>query len=74
MTPTQTLAAADDKDSAKKQNQVCEANFYSAELTLLQNAREEALRLFRLAANDCPKGFFEWEGAHAEVKALGATP
>ena len=66
------LAAADDPDPTKKREQVCEANFYSGELALLKGAKDQATRLFRLAASDCPKSFVEWEGANAELKALGA--
>jgi hypothetical protein len=33
----------------------------------------EARRLFGLAAADCPKSFIEYEGARAELKALGAS-
>jgi tetratricopeptide (TPR) repeat protein len=67
-TPEQTLAAADTK------SRVCEANFYGAELALLQNAREQALRLFRLAANDCPEFDMEGVAARAELKSLGEAP
>jgi lipoprotein NlpI len=74
MTLTAVLAAADDKDPKTKQGQVCEANFYSGELALLQGVKDEAIRLFRLAANDCPKDFVEWGAANAELKALGITP
>jgi tetratricopeptide (TPR) repeat protein/DNA-binding winged helix-turn-helix (wHTH) protein len=73
LTPAKTLAAADDNDPARKQNQVCEVNFYAAELALLQNAKAEALRLFRLADDSCPKYFIEREGARAELRALGAA-
>jgi lipoprotein NlpI len=73
LTPAETLAAADDNDPARKQNQVCEVNFYAAELALLQNAKAEALRLFRLADDSCPKYFIEREGARAELRALGAA-
>jgi lipoprotein NlpI len=74
MTPAAVLAAADDPDVTKKRDHVCEANFYSGELALRQGAKDEAARLFRLAVADCPKSFYEWFGANAELKALGATP
>ena len=74
MSPAETLAAAEDKDPKTKQEQVCEANFYSGELALLQGKKNEAIPLFRLAASDCPKDFFEREGANAELKALGMAP
>ena len=61
-TPADVLAAANDPDPATRKDQLCEANFYSGELALLQGAKEEATRLFRLAAADCPRGF----DAHGE--------
>jgi lipoprotein NlpI len=74
MPPEAVLAAADDPDAKKKKNQVCEANFYGGELALRLNAKEEAVRLFRLAASDCAKDVNEWFAANAELKALGETP
>ena len=47
-------------NTTKKKGQVCEANFYSGELALRQDAKDEAARLFRLAASDCAKDFDEW--------------
>jgi lipoprotein NlpI len=74
MTPEAVLAAAaDHADAATKKGQVCEANFYSGQLALQKGAKEDATRLFRLAAADCPKGFIEWSAAKAELKALGVT-
>jgi lipoprotein NlpI len=73
MTPAAVLAAADDPDDTKKMGQVCEANFYSGELALRTGAKDEATRLLRLAASDCPHGFIEWSAADAELKALGAA-
>jgi tetratricopeptide (TPR) repeat protein/DNA-binding winged helix-turn-helix (wHTH) protein len=68
LTPVQARAAAETK------SQVCEANFYSAELALSQNAREQAVRLFSLAANDCSGSDIEKAAAHAELKALSVAP
>jgi lipoprotein NlpI len=67
------LAAADDPDATKKKGQVCEANFYSGEWAMRQGAKDEAARLFRLAASDCPKTFNEWSADNAELKALGTA-
>ena len=36
--------------------------------------KEEAVRLFRLAAADCPRDFDEYGGAVAELKGLGVSP
>jgi lipoprotein NlpI len=74
MTPPAVLAAADDPNATKKKGQVCEANFYSAELSLTKGLKDEATRLFRLAASDCPRSFNEWDAANAELKALGVVP
>jgi lipoprotein NlpI len=73
-TPAAVLAAADDPDATRKKGQVCEANFYSGELSLTKGLKDEATRLFRLAASDCPHGFNEWDAANAELKALGVVP
>jgi len=70
MTPEAVLAAADDPDANTKKGNVCEANFYVGELTL-SHAKDEAIRMFRLAAADCPKSFRELAAANAELKALG---
>ena len=74
MPPDAVLAAADHADAKKKKSQVCEANFYSGELALRLKAKDEAVRLFRLAASDCAKDVNEWFAANAELKALGETP
>jgi hypothetical protein len=70
MTPDAVMAAAEDPDATKKKGQVCEANFYSGELALQRDARGEATRLFKLAADGCPKTFTEYRAAVAELKAL----
>jgi lipoprotein NlpI len=74
MPPEAVLAAADDPDAKKKNHQVCEANLYGGELALRLNAKDEAVRLFRLAASGCAKDVNEWFAANAELKALGETP
>ena len=68
------FAAADDPNVWKKRGQVCEANFYVGELALQRGDREEALRLFRLATDDCPKTFIERSAASLELKAMAANP
>jgi lipoprotein NlpI len=69
MTPEAVLAAADNANAG----QICEANFYTGELELQQGKKEDATRLFRLAAATCPQSFVEHEGAETELKALGAA-
>ena len=74
MPPEAVLTAADDADARKKKIQVCDANFYGGELALRLSAKDEAERLFRLAASGCAKDANEWFAANAELKALGAAP
>ena len=74
MTPQALLATADDPNDKTKQRKVREVNFYSAELALHRHAKDEATRLFRLAATNCPQNFTERAAAHAELKALDANP
>jgi lipoprotein NlpI len=74
MPPEAVLAAADDPDVKKKKSQVCEANLYGGELALRQGAKDEAVRLFQLAASGCPRDANEWFAANAELKALRAAP
>jgi lipoprotein NlpI len=72
--PQQTLDAAEHADPRIRNEQVCEANFYTGQLALLEARKHEAVRLFRLAAADCPHTFIEWEAARAELKLLGIEP
>lgn len=72
LTAEAVLAAADDRDAAATQGKRCAVNFFSGQLALRRDAKDEALRLFRLAASDCPKSFNQRSAANAELKALGA--
>jgi lipoprotein NlpI len=74
MTPEAVFAAAADADAWKMKGQVCKANFYVGQLALLRGDREEAVRLFRLARDDCPKTFTERSAASLELKAMAANP
>lgn len=65
------LSAARESDTAKKKEQMCEANFYIGVLTLQQGAKDEAARRFQRAVTDCPLDFVEAPAARAELKALG---
>jgi hypothetical protein len=59
-TPAAVLAAADDPDPVKQTGHVCEANFFRGEWALRNGAKDEARRLFLLAATACPKSFIQW--------------
>jgi lipoprotein NlpI len=73
--PAEVLAAAGAVDAMTKKGQMCEANFYIGELALLQDANEEAVRRFRVAATGCPHqvDFVEGVAADAELRALGVS-
>jgi len=74
LTTAEVLSAADDPSPGIKQRHMCEANFYSGERALQQGGKDEAARLFRLAAAGCVrKNFLEYVGANAELRQL-ATP
>src|SRR5262245_18907781 len=73
-TPDSAIAAADDPDPMTKQDQLCEAHFYSGVHALRRDAKAEAVRLLRIAAQDCPKKLIEGHAAQLELKMLGATP
>jgi DNA-binding winged helix-turn-helix (wHTH) protein/lipoprotein NlpI len=72
ITPAQALAAADDKDAATKRRQVCQVNYYGGELALAQGTRDDAARLFRLAADGCPWTTIEQPSAIIELRLLEA--
>ena len=74
MTPEAVRAAADDPNANIKKGQICEVNFFAGELALQRGAKDEAARLFRLAAADCRINSQVWAGANAEIKALGLKP
>jgi lipoprotein NlpI len=74
LTAEAVLVAADNPNAGIKNRQVCEANFYSAELALQDGAKDEAHRLFQIAATNCPKDVVELRAAKAELKVLSAQP
>ncbi|UDL92935.1 tetratricopeptide repeat protein [Mesorhizobium sp. PAMC28654] len=73
-TPVETLAAADDPNPSKKRDNLCEVNFYTAELNRLQGHGDAALPLYRLAVSDCPKNFVEYRGANAALRMSAKSP
>jgi lipoprotein NlpI len=55
---------------ASKAEERCEAQFYNGEWHLLRGNRAAAATALKAAADICPKSFFEYEGALAELKRL----
>jgi lipoprotein NlpI len=71
LTPAAVLASADNPGAKKKNDQICEANFYSGIVALRKGAKDDAAKLYRLAADACPRDLMVWYAAHAELKELG---
>jgi tetratricopeptide (TPR) repeat protein len=65
------FAAVDDSDPVAKKRELCEANFYVGQWELQRNDKDEAMRLFRLAAEGCPVTSEVWYAAKVEMKAAG---
>ena len=63
-------AAAEDPNAAIKKGQVCEASFYGGKLALQRGKKDDAKRLFELAAAECPRSFLEYGAANAELRTL----
>jgi len=66
------LADAKRSQDARDLSQVCEAHFYLAEDAVLRQ-RPDAVEQFRTAARECPVNFHEYEGAAAELRAMGLS-
>ena len=71
MTHEQALAATDQGNQRRRDVQTCELNFYTGQLALLQNNREEGIRLLTLAADSCPRTELERVNSRAELRGLG---
>ncbi|CAN7142926.1 rhomboid family intramembrane serine protease [Bosea sp. LjRoot90] len=63
--------AAKDQDPVKYNEQDCEASFYIAEARLMQGAAKDAEPLLSHAWQICPKTFYEWGAARAELRRIG---
>ncbi len=68
--PAETLTAAETTGPINKTTQICEADFYVGEYDLADGAKDEALRLLRLADQNCPHMDDQWRAADSEVKTM----
>jgi WD40 repeat protein len=59
------------RTGARKPNEKCEFAFYAGEWELLRGNRGEAKASLQVAADTCPRGFLEYNGAISELKRLG---
>ena len=73
LTQAELVSAAANSDAVTQAGQVCEADFYGAEIALAQRHEDDAISLFKLAASSCPPTFIESEGARAELAIIGAS-
>jgi tetratricopeptide (TPR) repeat protein len=72
-TPEAVRAAAEqESDPALRAKRMCDADFYIGEYQLEKGAGDEARRLFRSAADNCPASAREAAFARFELKRLGA--
>lgn len=72
LTANAALAAADKAtDAVTKKTLICEASFFIGELDLQAGKKDAAARRFRQATDGCPDYLISYEGAKAELKALG---
>lgn len=67
----QLREAAKNQDQVKYNEQDCEASFYIAEARLMQGATKDAEPLLSHAWQICPKTFYEWGAARAELRRIG---
>ncbi len=54
-TPAAARAAAANPNATTAHAQLCEATFYSAEYSYLQNAKPDAMQQYRQVVSDCPR-------------------
>jgi tetratricopeptide (TPR) repeat protein len=74
LTLEQALAAADHADPKTRNDQACTVHFLSGQLALLEARKDDAQRLFRLAAADCSRSSIERSSAQSELRLLGVRP
>jgi len=56
--------------AAAKPDEKCEAAFYAGEWHLLRSSKMDAKAALQVAVDTCPKSFFEYYGAVAELGRL----
>ena len=66
-------SAAEMMAAATKADQQCEARFYIGEWYILRGDRAAATETLSIAVNTCPKSFYEYDGATAELARMKQT-
>jgi lipoprotein NlpI len=69
-----TIEAADNPRPKTKRDRTCDAVFFSGEVALRTKQKDDAIKLFRRAVNECAHASVGFGVANAELKALGETP
>lgn len=64
------MAAAADADAARRKAHECEARFAVAQRHLAANERAPARVLLERARDECPRGYYEYDAAMAELERL----
>jgi lipoprotein NlpI len=59
------------REAATNPSEKCEADFYAGEWHLMRGNKADARPALQAAADACPKSFYEFLGAVAELKRLG---
>ena len=59
------------REAATNPNEKCEADFYAGEWHLMRGNKADARPGLQAAADTCPKTFYEYFGAVAELKRMG---
>jgi lipoprotein NlpI len=72
--PAETLKIAETTGPVNKTTQICEADFYVGEYDMATGAKDEALRLLRLAHQNCTPLDDQWRAADSEIKQLAKAP
>jgi hypothetical protein len=74
ITLAEALAAAEDKDAIKRQEQICQSMLFGAEFALLGGEKAEVLRLYRETVSSCPIWSIESAAASAALRTLASRP
>jgi tetratricopeptide (TPR) repeat protein len=68
------LAEVNGKAAPARKGYACDAYSFAGQLASLEGQKDEAVRLYRLAAESCPARSRAMAVVSADLKALGATP
>ena len=73
-TSDEVMVGAADPDPQTQLGQICEANFYAGEDSLLHQQRTAGLLRLKSARDGCPKSYFEYGATLVELKHVTGAP